>query len=138
MSAVWLHHLDFNEIPGEKARWEVHKNAACSFEQILEVAPYRTAAVWPLTSNLTNHPRKMSKTCWAMLERKDKLISNILLWTPIQGHISVNQAAKTYIHQLCVDIRSLSRELANRDESESSQHVLIMMNVSFTNNYDQH
>ena len=31
-----LHHLDFNEMPCEKARCELHKDAACCFEQILK------------------------------------------------------------------------------------------------------
>ena len=35
-TTVWLHHLEFNETPGEKARWELHNDAACYFEQILE------------------------------------------------------------------------------------------------------
>ena len=30
---------------GEKARWELHKNATCCFEQILEAASYKTAVV---------------------------------------------------------------------------------------------
>ena len=42
---VWLHHLDFNEMLGEKARCELHKDAACCSQQILETAPYKTAAV---------------------------------------------------------------------------------------------
>ena len=29
-----------NEIPGEKAEWEWHNDAPCSFELILKVAPY--------------------------------------------------------------------------------------------------
>ena len=41
------------------------------FEQILEAAAYQTAAVKPLTSHLTSHPSKMSKTCWALLEKKE-------------------------------------------------------------------
>ena len=40
---------------GEKARRELYKDAACCFEQILEAELYKTAAVWPLTSHLTNH-----------------------------------------------------------------------------------
>ena len=36
---------------------------------------------------------------------KDKLISDILLWTSTCRHASVGWAAKTYIHQLCADIR---------------------------------
>ena len=50
---VWLDHLDFNEIFGEKARWELHKDAVCCFEQILEAALQKTAAIWPLTSPIS-------------------------------------------------------------------------------------
>ena len=60
--------LNFGEITGEKARWELHKDVACCFEQILEAAAYKTAVVRPLTSHLTNHPSKMNKTCFALLE----------------------------------------------------------------------
>ena len=31
-------------MPGEKAEWELHKNAACCLEQILEAAPHRATA----------------------------------------------------------------------------------------------
>ena len=54
---------------GEKARWELLKNAACCFEQILEAASYKTAAVWPLTFYLTNHPRKTNMTYWIQLAK---------------------------------------------------------------------
>ena len=51
------------ETLGEKARYKLYKDAACHFEQFLKVAPYKTAAVGPLTSHLTNHQSKVSKTC---------------------------------------------------------------------------
>ena len=44
-TTVWLHHLEFNEMPGDKAWWELCKDAVCYFEQILEAVPYRTAVV---------------------------------------------------------------------------------------------
>ena len=53
---VWLHHLDFNELLGEIARQELHKDAVRYLEQILEAAPDKTATVRPFTSNLTKHP----------------------------------------------------------------------------------
>ena len=53
---VWMCHLDFNKSIGKKPRWEVHKNAACSFEQILEAALHKTAAIPPLAPYLKNHP----------------------------------------------------------------------------------
>ena len=40
------------------------------FEQILEASPDKTAAVQPLIPHLTNHPRKMNKTCWSLLGKK--------------------------------------------------------------------
>ena len=49
---IWLHHLDFEEMSRKKARWELHKKAVYYFEQILEAAPYKTVAVWLLTSHL--------------------------------------------------------------------------------------
>ena len=37
--------MDSIKILGEKARWKLHKDATCCFEQILETAFYKTAAV---------------------------------------------------------------------------------------------
>ena len=68
-TTLWLHHLHANEIPAEKARWELHKNVAYCFVLILETASYGAAAIRPLTSHHTNHPNKMSKTCWALREK---------------------------------------------------------------------
>ena len=45
-----MQHLGSNETLGEKAWWELHKGAAYCFVQILEAAPYKTAAVQPLKS----------------------------------------------------------------------------------------
>ena len=58
---------------------------------------YKTAAVWPLTSHF------MNKTCWDCWRSKDKLISDVLFWTPTHGCTSVGQPAKTYIHQIYAD-----------------------------------
>ena len=43
-------------MPGEKVWWELHNDAAYCFEQILEAASYKTAALQPLASYLSNHP----------------------------------------------------------------------------------
>ena len=45
----------------EKKLCRLHEDAVCCFEQILKAALYKTAAV-----QLTNHPRKISKTCRAL------------------------------------------------------------------------
>ena len=91
-ATIWLHHLGSNKIPREKARWKLHQDFACCFKQIIEVVPYKTANVRPLTSNLIKHPRS-----------KNELTSDLLLWTSTHRHTTVGRLAKTYLYQLCVD-----------------------------------
>ena len=55
-------------------------------------------------SSTESNPSKMNKTCGYYWRSKDKLISDILQWTPTYGHTSVDQPAKTNIHQLGADI----------------------------------
>ena len=69
-SKLWLCHyysmdaasgLDTNKMQREKARWEIHKNATCCLEQILEKkkkkkkkkTPYKTASVGLPTFSLS-------------------------------------------------------------------------------------
>ena len=47
---------------GEKVKWELHKDGASCFEQILEAAPNKTAAARPVSSYFTNYKRKMKKS----------------------------------------------------------------------------
>ena len=51
-----MHHLNTNEAHGEKARCELHKNAMCCFEQILEAKPHKRA-----TYLLSHKPSKYNK-----------------------------------------------------------------------------
>ena len=99
---------------GEKARWELHKNATCCFEQILEATPNKTAAVQPLTSHLKGHSRHVGHCC----RIKDKLISNILQWIPTYGHASDSQQARTHLHQLCVDTGCSLEDLPGQIRTE--------------------
>ena len=66
--------------------------------------------------------------CW---RSEDKLISDILLWTPAHGRVSVGCQASTYLHQLCVDtgcnLEDLLGAMDDRDgwmERESGKYVL--------------
>ena len=98
---VWTHPIGSNEIFEEKAWKELHKDATHHFEQILEVAPEKTTAVWSLTSHLTNQKwERHAGHCWW---NKDEFISDIVQWTPTHGHTSISQWEKTYIHQFCID-----------------------------------
>ena len=59
------HCMGADKMHGEKTRCELYMNTSCSFEEILEATLHKKAAIWPLTSDLTNHPSKMIKTCRA-------------------------------------------------------------------------
>ena len=101
---VWLHHLDFNEILGEKARWDLCKDVVCCFEQILEAAPQQNSCT--ATYFLSQKPSgKTNKTS------KGQLICNILPWTSTHGYTSVDQPAETYIYLLCADSRCCQDDL---------------------------
>ena len=39
---------------GEKAWWQLHKNAVSNIEQVLEAAPHKAAAVRPPTTHHEN------------------------------------------------------------------------------------
>ena len=55
-TTVWMHHLD----AWRKNLMGTTQNAMCYFEQILEAATHKTAAVSPLASHHTNHPSKLN------------------------------------------------------------------------------
>ena len=74
---------------------------------------------YPMKQQLFNHLSLISRTtqvrwtrytghCW---RSKDKLISNVLFWTPTLGCERVDWLAKIYLHQLCADIRYSSEDL---------------------------
>ena len=51
-----MHYMDVNQNYGEKARRQLHKNAASNIEQVLETAPHKAAVVRPLTTHYENYP----------------------------------------------------------------------------------
>ena len=93
---VWQHDLNFNKMPGEKARWGLQEDVLCCSEQILEVALYKTATLLTFTSQFTNHSSKVNKTYSALLE-KDQLISNNQL-SHIDTLLLTNQLKLTSIN----------------------------------------
>ena len=47
--------MDANKTPGEKARRQLHKNAATNIEQVLEATSHKTPTIRPPTSHLENY-----------------------------------------------------------------------------------
>ena len=52
-----MHYMNANYAYGDKARRQLHKNAAKNIKQVLEAIPYKKAAVRPLTTHHENYPR---------------------------------------------------------------------------------
>ena len=81
----------------------------------------------PTKQQLYSHLPPISKTiqirwtrhaglCW---RSKDELISDVLLWTPLQERANVAQPGRTYLQQLCSDMGcSLEDLLDVRDDRD--------------------
>ncbi len=74
--------LNSDKTAGEEARRQLHKNAASNIEKVLEATPDKAPTIRPPTSHHENYPSKTNNTC---RKSRDKLISNVLLWTPTYG-----------------------------------------------------
>ena len=55
-TAIWMHYLDANKTAGEKARRQLHKNAARNIGQVLEATSHKAPTIRPLTSYHENYP----------------------------------------------------------------------------------
>ena len=88
---------------------QLHKNAASNIEQVQH----------PTKQQLYSHLQSIMKTiqirwtrhaghCW---RSRDKLISDVLLWTPSHGWAEAGWPARTYIQQLCEDTGCSPKDL---------------------------
>ena len=71
-TAIWMHYLDANKRAGEKARRQLHKNAASNIEQVLEATPHKAPAIRPPTYHHENYPSETNQTCRTLLEKQGR------------------------------------------------------------------
>ena len=62
----------------------------------------------PITKTILVRWTRHAGPCW---RRRDKLIRDVLLWTPSHGWAKAGWAAQTYIQQLCEDTECNPEEL---------------------------
>ena len=62
----------------------------------------------PITKTIQVRQTKHAGQCW---RSKDKLISDLLLWTPAYGQAKAGWPARTYIQQLCEDTECNPKDL---------------------------
>ena len=89
--------MDTNETHSEKARFELHKDAACCLEQILEATLHNAAAVRLPVSYQTNHPIKTNVRCTAGEAKANSKVT--FLWIPMHGCSSIGKVERSYLHQ---------------------------------------
>ena len=95
----------------EKAWWQLHKNAVSNIEQVLEAASHKAAAILApttITKTIKIRQTRHAGHCW---RSRDELISDVLLWTPSHGWAKTGWSARTYIQQLCADMRYSPEDL---------------------------
>ena len=51
----WMHYMNSNKTAGEEARRQLHKNAACTLEQVLAATPHKTPTIRPPASYHENY-----------------------------------------------------------------------------------
>ena len=90
-TTMWMHHMDNSKMYREKVKWEVYKSAAWKLyltkQQLYSYLP-------SISQTIPVRQTRHSGHCW---RSKDKLISNVLLWTSRHGHANDSQLAKIYI-----------------------------------------
>ena len=71
----------------------------------------------PITKTIQVRRARHAGHCW---RSRDKLISDVLLWTPTHGRAKAGRPARTYIQQLCEDTgccpEDLPRAMNDREE----------------------
>ena len=96
-----MHYMDSNKTAGEKARRQLHKNAASNLEQVLAATRHQLYGhLPPITKTIQARQTRHAEHCW---RSRDELISDVLLWTPTHDRTKAGRPARTYIQQLCED-----------------------------------
>ena len=86
--------MDSNKTHGEKARWELHKNATSYFEEILEATLHKIAAVQPLA--ISENIQVRQTICRTLLEKQGQILKRHFSIDPYHGRTSVGQPVRSY------------------------------------------
>ena len=86
--AIWTHYIDSNLTYWEKARRQLHKNTASWRQHPTKQLLY--GHLPPITKIIKVRRTRHAGHCW---KSKDKLISDVLLWTPLHWRAKVGRPA---------------------------------------------
>ena len=98
-----------------ETRRQLHKNVESNIEQVLVTTPHKTPTIRPLASHHENYQVRRTRHAGHCWRSKDKIISDVLLWTPTYGQAKAGRPARTYIQQLC-NPEDLPEAMNNREK----------------------
>ena len=75
----------------------------------------------PITKTIQDRRTRHAEHCW---RSRDKLISDVLLWTPTYGRAKAGRPARTYIQQLCEDTGCSPEDLP---EAMNDREMMMMI-----------
>ena len=82
----------------------------------------------PITKIIQIRWIRHARNCW---RSRDKLISDVLLWTPSHGWAKVGWPARTYIQQLCADtgcsLEDLPEAMDDREGWQERSGISVLM-----------
>ena len=101
---------------------QMEKQFESNFTRILRAIVKKSWTQHPMIQQLYSHRPLIMKTikirrrrymghCW---RSRDKLISNVLFWTPSLGQAKAGRTAQIYIQQLCVDTGCCPEDMPER------------------------
>ena len=135
-----MHYMDSKKTAGEKARRQLHKNAASNLEHVLAATPHKAPTIQPSASHYKTDPSSTNQTCRTLhptrhqlyghqppitktiqvrrtrhsghcWRSRDERISDVILWTSTHGRAKAGRPARTYIQQLCEDMGCCPEDL---------------------------
>ena len=114
-TAVWLHHLSFDQTPGEE---KLHGNYASMFRAFLEKNPWSSILQKSCHIFLISKPSKTKKISWILLKKQRWTLKRYSSWNPKHRRSRDGWPAKN-MNQFFVDTRfrrkNLPRAMPNRD-----------------------
>ena len=81
--------------------------------------PTKQQHIPPITKTIQVRRTRYTGHCW---RSKDKLISDILLWTPSYGQAKAGRPVRTYIQQLCADTGCSLEDLPGTMDDRDGLH----------------
>ena len=110
-TAIWMHDMDANKTDGKKLDGNYTRPLRAILNRFWRQHPTKQQLYGhlpPITKTIQVRWTRHAGHCW---RSRDELISYLLQWNPSHGRAKAGRLARTYIHHLCEDTGSSSKDL---------------------------